>query len=77
MRAWRRFERSDAMRDTLEEIQRAGRLALKPVSSPAPDAETLESDPPDKSQISRGEPEKTSHSGHDSMNSQSATEATP
>ena len=36
MRAWRRFERSDAMHDTLEEIRRAGRLSLMPVSSPAP-----------------------------------------
>ena len=77
MRAWRRFERSDAMHDTLEEIRRAGRLALKPVSSPAPEADAPESDPPDKSQIPRGEPEETPHSNHDSMNSQSATEATP
>lgn len=36
VKAWRRFERSDAMRDTLEEIRRAGRLALTPVTSPDP-----------------------------------------
>ena len=28
VKMWRRFERSDAMRDTLEEIRRAGKLAL-------------------------------------------------
>src|SRR5258707_9443874 len=56
MRAWRRFERSDAMHDTLEEIRRAGRLALKPVSSPAPVIETngkSESDPPNQSPVAR------------------------
>jgi CHAD domain-containing protein len=65
MRAWRRFERSDAMQDTLEEIREAGKLSLMPVSSPAPDAETGESDPPSETQIA--------HSNHNS-NSHSATE---
>jgi CHAD domain-containing protein len=39
IKAWRRFERSDAMRDTLEEIRSAGKLALMPVTSrdPNPD----------------------------------------
>ena len=36
IKAWRRFERSEAMRDALEEIRRAGRLALRPVTSPEP-----------------------------------------
>ena len=65
MRAWRRFERSDAMRDTLEEIREAGRLSLMPVSSPAPAAETGESDPPTEAHIA--------HSNHNSTNSHSAT----
>ncbi len=33
VKAWRRFERSEAMRDALDEIRRAGRLALRPVTS--------------------------------------------
>jgi CHAD domain-containing protein len=78
MRAWRRFERSDAMHDTLEEIRRAGRLALKPVSLPAPVSENTEntengdSDPPDQSQVARND--DAPHSNHNS-NSHSATVA--
>ena len=77
MRAWRRFERSDAMHDTLEEIRRAGRLALKPVSLPAPAGENTEngeSDPPDQSQVARDDNDDPPHSNHNS-NSHSATEA--
>jgi hypothetical protein len=80
MRAWRRFERSDAMHDTLEEIRRAGRLALKPVSSPAPvneKTERSESDPPNQSQGPRHTIAGAPHSNHDSMNSHSATETSP
>jgi len=33
VKAWRRFERSETMRDTLQEIRSAGRLALRPVTS--------------------------------------------
>ena len=77
MRAWRRFERSDAMRDTLAEIRSAGRLSLMPVSSPAPVAEKSESDAPNQSQIARRETEDAPHSNHNSMNSQSATETSP
>jgi CHAD domain-containing protein len=77
MRAWRRFERSDAMRDTLEEIRRAGRLALKPVSLHAPTSENTEngeSDPPDQPQVARDDNHDAPPSNHDS-NSHSATEA--
>jgi CHAD domain-containing protein len=77
MRAWRRFERSDAMHDTLEEIRRAGRLALKPISLPAPASEKTEngeSDPPDQSQVARDDNDDAPHSNHHS-NSHSATEA--
>jgi CHAD domain-containing protein len=80
MRAWRRFERSEVMRDTLEEIRRAGRLALKPVSSPALVAEKTEkseSDPPSQSPIAHPDLEDASDSNHDSMNSHSATETNP
>ena len=74
MRAWRRFERSDAMRDTLAEIRKAGRSSLPPAGSSAPVTEKSESDLPDQS---RGETEQASASNQDSMNSHSATEATP
>ena len=36
LKAWRRFERSDAIRDTLDEIRSAGKLAPMPVPSPDP-----------------------------------------
>jgi len=75
MRAWRRFERSEAMRDTLEEIRRAGRSALTPVISPAPASDARESDQPNQSQIARREIEDPPQSGHNLTNSQSATEA--
>jgi CHAD domain-containing protein len=77
IRAWRRFDRSDAMRDTLAEIRRAGRLSLMPVGSPAPLTEKSQSDPPNQSQIARRETEGAPHSGHILTNSQSATETTP
>jgi len=79
MRAWRRFERSDAMHDTLEEIRRAGRLALKPVSSPAPIAETEknESDPPNQSPVAHPDVEDESDSNHHSINSHSAAVTNP
>jgi len=67
MKAWRRFERSDAMRDTMEEIRKAGRLSLMSVSSPATDA--TEIDPPDQSQIARGEIADAPHSNHNSTDS--------
>ncbi len=77
VRAWRRFERSDAIRDTLEEIRRAGRLALMPASAPAAAADASGSDLPTRSQIARRELEDPPQSNHNSMNSQSATEAIP
>jgi len=77
MKAWRRLERSDAIRDTLAEIRRAGRLALTPASLPAPAADTNQSDRPNQAQIARGETEDAPQSNDDSMNSQSATETTP
>jgi len=77
MKAWRRLERSDAMRDTLDEIRRAGRLSLMPVSSPVPDTEKSESELPNQPQIVRHEIEDAPQSDHNSMNSQSATETIP
>jgi CHAD domain-containing protein len=80
MRAWRRFERSDAMHDTLEEIRRAGRLALKPVSSPASISEKTEkseSDPPNHPPVADSDLEDAPDSNHNAMNSQSATETNP
>jgi len=75
MRAWRRFERSEAMHDTLEEIRRAGRLALMPVS--APNTETGESSPPNQSQIVGRGIADAPHSNHNSIDSNSAAESTP
>jgi CHAD domain-containing protein len=40
LRQWRRFERSDILRDTFDEIRRAGRLALMPASSARVDPAT-------------------------------------
>ncbi|MGA7873969.1 MAG: CHAD domain-containing protein [Candidatus Binatus sp.] len=76
MRAWRRFERSDAMRDTLDEIRRAGRAALKPVSPAAPDSDAGEAAPPKQPDIAGGEIEREPQPNHDSMNSHSTAEAT-
>jgi CHAD domain-containing protein len=76
MRAWRRFERSDAMRDTLEEIRQAGR-SLMPVSSPVPDTEKYESDPPAPSQIARHVIDRTPHSNHESIGSHAVAETNP
>jgi CHAD domain-containing protein len=83
MRAWRRFERSDAMHDTLEEIRRAGRLALKPVSSPVPVSEKTEkpkkneSDPPNPSRGADADLEDPPDSNHHSINSHGVTETNP
>ena len=77
MKAWRRFERSDAMPDALEEIRRAGRLALKPVSSAAPPAVASEPDPPNQSQAAQPEIEQAPHSNGNSMPAPAATDAIP
>jgi len=74
MRAWRRFERSEAMRDTLAEIRRTGRSVVTPVSSPGPAADARESDQSNQSQIARREIEDAPQSNHNSINSQTATE---
>jgi CHAD domain-containing protein len=76
-KAWRRFERSDAIRDALAEIRRAGRLAPAPVSSPAPVTEKSESDQPNRSQIAHRETEDPPHSGHILTNSQPTTQTLP
>ena len=77
MRAWRQFERSDAMHDTLEEIRRAGRLALKPVSLSSPVADGGEKDPTIQTPVVRPDLEDPPRSNHNSMNSHSATESIP
>lgn len=77
MRAWRRFERSDAMHDTLEEIRRAGKLSLKPVTSLAPIAENIESDPPNRSPIASDEIADPPSANHESIDSHSAAETNP
>ena len=76
MKAWRRFERSDAMRDTLEEIRQAGR-SLTVVGSPAPNAEKGESDPPGASQVARHEFEHALQSNHELARSHPAAESNP
>jgi CHAD domain-containing protein len=77
MRAWRRFERSDAMHDTLEEIRRAGKLSLKPVTSPVPIAESSEPEPPNRSPIAGDEIADPLSSDHESIDSHSAAETNP
>ncbi len=73
VRAWRRFERSEAMREALEEIRRAGRLALRPVTSPESNPE-----PPatHRAESAPHQPDDDSHTGHTSNGSYSATDIT-
>jgi len=77
MRAWRRFERSDAMRDTLDEIRRAGRLALMTVSSAAPAADASEPDSPNQSQIAPSKAADAPQSDHNSIDSHPTAETNP
>jgi CHAD domain-containing protein len=77
MKAWRRLQKSDAMRDTLDEIRRAGRLTPMPVTVPAPLTTTIESAPPAQSQIADPEVSDAPHFNQDSINSYSGTETTP
>jgi CHAD domain-containing protein len=77
MRAWRRFERSDAMPDTLEEIRRTARLALKPVSAVAPAAYARASDRPNRPQVERGEVADAPQSNDNSIDSHTSTETNP
>jgi CHAD domain-containing protein len=76
MKAWRRFERSDAMRDTLEEIRQAGRLSSMPASSSVPNIETSEPHPSRTSQIARHEFDQL-HSNHELGRSLGAAETNP
>jgi CHAD domain-containing protein len=68
VKAWRRFERSETMRDTLDEIRSAGRLALRPVTSadsnPDPVAAVSESAPQELSHDQEAERERESVSSH-------------
>jgi CHAD domain-containing protein len=74
MRAWKKFERSDAMRDTLAEIRRAGKSSMMTVISPAPSETAGETNSPE---TSRDDEEHAPVSDHDSTSSHSAAEATP
>jgi len=72
VKAWRRFERSETMRDTLEEIRSAGRLALRPVTSTEsnPGSVAAHSEPPPHELNGDQEAERESHS----IGSQSAAD---
>src|SRR6202158_294456 len=73
VKAWRRFERAEAMRDTLEEIRRGGRLALRPVTSPESNPDPPATHHPE----SEGhEPDDDSRTEHSSNGSYSATDIT-
>lgn len=72
IKAWWRFERSEAMRDTLEEIRRAGRLALVPVMSPDPNQ-----DPGDTHDAESAPHELNGETTRNSNGSHSATNITP
>ena len=73
VKAWRRFERSEAMRDALEEIRRAGRLALRPVTSPETNPDTGATHQPESAAHAA---EDNSHTEHISNGSYSATDIT-
>jgi hypothetical protein len=77
MRAWRRFERSDAMHDTIEEIRRAGKLSLKPVTSPAPVAENSETELLNRAPIAGDEIADEPSSNHESIDAHSVAETNP
>ena len=73
LKAWRRFERSDAIRDTLEEIRSAGRLALIPATSSGPNPD------PGAAQQAQSAPHERNgdtHTGRDTIASRSATDIT-
>jgi CHAD domain-containing protein len=73
VKTWRRFERSEAMRETLEEIRRAGRLALMPVTSPDPNPD------PGATHHSESAPDELDgdpDTEHNSTGSHSATDIT-
>lgn len=78
-RMWRRFERSDSISDTLDEIRQAGRLSLKPVITPAPVTEAGESEvgAPDQTHGPSRDIAAAPQPDHDTIDSHSATEATP
>ena len=77
MKLWRRFERSEAMRDTLDEIRRAGKWAtmpaLVPVASPEPQPDLS------PSHLSKSAPHRLNggtETQHESDASHSATDIT-
>ena len=72
MRAWRRFDRSEAMHDTVEELRQAGKLNVMPATPSAPPADTKGSDSADES---HGEIERAPLPDRDTNNSHSGTEA--
>jgi CHAD domain-containing protein len=77
MRAWKKFERSDAIRDTLAEIRRAGKSSVMAAISPVVRADA---NPPGQPDDSHAESEPHPVSDHDSMDSQEShptAEATP
>ena len=77
MKMWRRFERSEAMRDTLDEIRRAGKLATMPAPKPAtsPDR-NADSAPAHHSQSTLHELNGGTETEHNSIASHSATDIT-
>jgi CHAD domain-containing protein len=73
MRAWKKFERSDVMRDTLAEIRRAGKAIVMPPISPPTDAETVL---PGSQYLSSAEVDHHEDSDRDSTDSHPTAEAT-
>jgi hypothetical protein len=65
------------MHDTLEEIRRAGKLSLKPVTSPAPIADSGEPEPPNRSPIASDEIADPPSSDQEPIDSHSAAETNP
>jgi CHAD domain-containing protein len=71
IKAWRRFERSEAMRDTLDEIRRAGKLASMPTRSPDPNPDPAAAD---RSQSAPLQLNGDTHTERNSIGSHSATD---
>jgi CHAD domain-containing protein len=76
MKEWRRFERSEIVRDAVEELRQAGKLNLMQATSAPQAIDAGESDSSDQSEVAAQEIAQT-HSDHSLDNPHSAAEANP
>ena len=77
LRQWRRFERSEILRDTFDEIRRSGKLALMPPSSARVDHPTGASNGESPPPAQNGDGERELEVNETTTSAHSATEVTP